>query len=167
MEKIYSRKRIKIPKLEIVKIKNKKNSKRLRLLIIIIIAILTFYLFLKFFEPIYDGFCNQKVIDIATNIINIESKKVLDKYEYSELVTTIKDASGTNTVVTNVELINGIASEITYEIENKLARINQDKIEIPLGSIIGNKYISSLGPRLKININPIGNVTADSILATL
>lgn len=161
MDKIYSRKRIRIPKLKFFRINNNVNKNKVRLLIIIIIAIFTFYIMVKSIEPIFETSCQQKVISIATNIINTKSSEVLEKHNYEDMVTITKGENETNTLITNVAIINKIASDIAIEIEKEFVKLENDEVEIPIGALTGNKYFAGMGPGIKIKIITGGNVKTE------
>ena len=87
MHKIYSRKRIRIPKIKLDRTlinketsnsKNIKiNSKKITLIIIIIIAIVTVRIILETVYPIFDTLCESKAKSIATIISNEEATNVM------------------------------------------------------------------------------------------
>ena len=160
MDKIYSRKRIRVPKIKILKVK-KLNQNKVRLLIIIIIAIFTFYMMMKAIGPIFEASCQQKVTSVATNIINVKSGEILEQYQDEEMVSIIKGENDRNTVITNVAVINKIVSDISVAIENGFAELESEEIEIPIGALTGNKYLSGMGPGIKIKIITRGNVKTE------
>lgn len=161
MDSIYSRKRIKIPKIKFFNFNNNFNKNKVRLLIIMIIAIFTFYIMISSIEPIFENSCKQKVISIATNIINTKSSEVLEQNDYNQMLTIQKGENGTNTLITNVAVINKIASDIAVAIENEFAELGNEEVEIPIGALTGNKYFAGMGPGIKIKIITSGNVETE------
>ena len=88
MSKIYSRPRIRIPKIFISDIKDnnfRKKQKIARIFIIIVIAFSTVKIVLDAISPIFDTLCKDKAKSIATIISNEEATKVMGKYTYEEL----------------------------------------------------------------------------------
>lgn len=157
MDKIYSRKRIKIFYSD-----KKTIKKKLTFTLVIIIAGLTIISSLKSIDPIFEELCIEKAKQIATDILNTESTKVVHKYEYKDIVTiTRNDTDNTSILKTDVTVINDIASDIAVEVNNRLAELEQEQIQIPAGAIIGNKFISGFGPNINISIIPSGAVTTD------
>ncbi len=157
MDKIYSRKRIKIPKVQVF-YKNNKNAKKFfSIFIIIFIAILTFYSVFKSINPIFDKLCLEKTMQIGTNIINNASNVVLDNIDYSNIVSIEKDEKN-NILKTDVVTINKIASDIALEVQKQFDDLKDSYIYIPIGSLSGNKYLSGIGPKINIKVAPIGNV---------
>lgn len=157
MDKIYSRKRIKIFYSD-----KKTIKKKITFIIIIIVAIATIISSLKSIDPIFEELCIEKAKQIATDILNTESTNVVRKYEYKNIV-TIEDNKTDNTRIlkTDVTVINDIASDIAAEVNNKLIELEKEKIQIPVGAMFGNKFITGFGPNIEILIIPSGTVTTD------
>lgn len=157
MDKIYSRKRIKIF------YSNKKTlKKKVTFILLIIIAIATIISSLKSIDPIFEELCKEKAMQISTDILNTESTKVVHRYDYKNIVTITRNEEDNSSILkTDVTVINDIASDIAVEVNNKLEEIKEEKIQIPAGAILGNKFISGFGPKINISIIPVGTVTTD------
>ena len=98
MDKIYSRKRIKIPKVEGFRFQEKspKAKKVAKTGLIMIIAILTAFLIIRALNPMFNTMCLTKARGMATDILNVESSKVLKDVDYEELVSISRDSNRTN-----------------------------------------------------------------------
>ena len=46
-------------------------------------------------------------------------------------------------------------------VTNKFTQLENEKIKIPSGAMLGNKYLSGIGPKIGINIIPSSNVTTE------
>ncbi len=157
MDKIYSRKRIKIFYSD-----KKTIKKKLTFTVVIAIATATIISSLKSIDPIFEELCKEKAIQIATDILNTESTKVVQKYEYKDIVSIKKgEENNTSILKTDVSIINDIASDIAAEVNKRLEEIENEQIKIPAGAIVGNKYIAGVGPNINISIIPAGTVTTD------
>lgn len=157
MDKIYSRKRIKIFYSD-----KKTIKKKLIFSIVIIIAILTIISTLKAIDPMFEELCKEEAMQIATDILNTESTKVIHKYEYKDIVTITRDETNNTSILkTDVSIINDIASDIAVEVNKKLGELEHQQIKIPAGAILGNKFISGFGPNINISIIPSGAVTTE------
>ena len=157
MDKIYSRKRIKIFYSD-----KKTIKKKLTFTVVIAIATATIISSLKSIDPIFEELCKEKAIQIATDILNTESTKVVQKYEYKDIVSIKKgEENNTSILKTDVSIINDIASDIAAEVNKRLEEIEKKQIKIPAGAIVGNKYIAGFGPNINISIIPAGTVTTD------
>ena len=160
MDCIYSRKRIKIPKVRGF-YTNKKNAKKFfSIFIIILIAFFTFYSIFKSLNPIFEGLCTEKAREIGTYIMNDASNKVLDNIDYKNIVTI--GENGENRVLkTDVVVINKIASDIALEAERQFKELENEKIKIPIGALSGNKYLAGSGPNINIKVIPTGNILTE------
>lgn len=165
MHKIYSRSRIRIPKIIIntgEKLKKEKNRKIGRIVIILIIAFSTVKLVLDAVLPIFDTLCEDKAKSIATIISNEEATNVMREHSYDELFTIEKDTGGNITIIkSNVIPINEIISDVAIKIQNQIDKRGREDIEIAVGSFTGFKLLAGRGPGIKIKISSIGNVETD------
>ena len=91
MDTIYSRRKIRIPKFNS---NNEKSKKQIKIILIIFIAILTLTIILKSINPIFEARCIEKVQELATNITNIQSSKILKEKNYGNIVELAKDEKG-------------------------------------------------------------------------
>ena len=99
MDKIYSRRRLNLPKLNI-SIFNKNNNsnkndiyKIFKILVIILIAIITMNKMIKAITPIIDRQCKTNAKMIATKISNEQATVVMSNYNYDDLCNIIKDSN--------------------------------------------------------------------------
>lgn len=92
-DKIYSRKRIKIFKIEGSKVaKNDIKQKRLkRVLIVCITAIITAFIIIHQLNPVFNAICSERAKALATEIINLEASTVFKDISYEDLVNIVKD----------------------------------------------------------------------------
>lgn len=164
MDKIYSRPRIKLPKINISYKRNtNKQKKKIQKILITLFAILLIIkLLFDYINPMFEDMCITKAKAVAIQIINKKTQDSIDKIDYNDLVTIIKDNNGNITMVkANAFSINRISVEITTDIQDTLQNESQTQILIPLGSISGNEVLSNLGPKIPIQINPTGVVTTE------
>lgn len=162
MDKIYSRRRIRLPKAVTYTSKNGRVKPILKLIIIICIAVLTAYSIIRAIGPIFEDLALQKTRAIATEIMNKKTSEILAKYDYKDLVWIMEEEETKNNILrTDVVIINQIASEIAIEVENALLDVQNDKIEIAIGALTGSKYLVGSGPKIPLKIIPSGNVTTE------
>ena len=160
MDKIYSRYRVKIPKMKIYKT---KNIKKVYFTVILLgIAIFTSSYILKSIDPIFEGLCKSKALGLATDITNRKATDVLEKYDYKKVVNIQKSEDGKNNVLsTDVVLLNEIISDLAVEIQKELEKNSKQYIEMPIGALTGNQYFAGFGPKIKIKVIPAGDVITD------
>ena len=95
MDKIYSRTRIKLPKIKGFRFqeKNLKPKRIGKVCIVLLVAIITAFLIIHELNPVFDAICTERSKAIATEIINVESSKVFKDIEYEDLVDIIVDSA--------------------------------------------------------------------------
>ena len=165
MYKIYSRPRIRIPKIFFrarSSFKNKNTKKLIKILTIFTIAFLTVKIILDSVLPIFDTLCENEAKSIATIVSNEQATNVMKEHSYDELFTIEKDSDGNITMIkSNVVPINEIISDVANKIQIELNNKGREDIEIALGSFTGFKLLAGRGPGIKITISTIGNVETD------
>ena len=94
-DKIYSRSRIRLPKIELKNKENNRNTiKILKIIVILGIAINFAYFSLKGIKPIMEKNCISIAKSVATKVSNIKATEVMAKYEYDDILNIIKDENG-------------------------------------------------------------------------
>ena len=174
MDKIYSRPRIKFPKMKCIgdhwspfspnnkSIITKKKSIFIKTIIIIFIALITSNLIIHAINPIIDKNCSYIAKSIATKISNEQATIVMSKYKYEDLCTISKDSNGNISMISaNVIPINGIISDITIKIQEELNKKENDSFKIKLGSFTGIKMFSGMGPDVNVKLSTIGNLDTE------
>lgn len=136
MHKIYSRPRIRIPKIIIQsgkKMQSQKARKITTILLILIIAFSTVKLILDAVLPIFDTLCESRAKSIATMISNEQATIVMREHTYDELFSIEKDNNGNITMIkSNVIPINEIISDVANKIQEEIDNRGREDIEIAL-----------------------------------
>lgn len=137
MSKIYSRPRIRIPKIILnnrsVNFNKEKNAKVAKIIIILIIAFSTVKVILDAVYPIFDTLCENRAKSIATIISNEEATNVMKEHSYDEMFTVEKDSNNNITMIkSNVISINEIISDVAIKIQQRLDSRGRESISIAL-----------------------------------
>ena len=163
--KIYSRPRIRLPKIFFSNGGDKslkRKQKIAKIFIIIVIAFSTVKIVLDAISPIFNALCEDKAKSIATIISNNEATNVMKDHTYDELFTIEKDNDGNITMIkSNIIPINEIISDVAVKIQNSINKRGSENIKISIGSFTGSKLLSGSGPGIPIKISSIGNVETD------
>ena len=163
MDKIYSRKRIKIPNIKYSCSSEKKTlRKTFKTAIIVIIAVLVFWTIFNSISPLLEELCKNKARSISTIISNDQATKVMSRYDYDDLVTIHKGESNNITMVeSNIIVMNEIISDIAIKIQEDFNNMDSQDLYIRLGTFTGSKILSGRGPKIPIRISSIGEVLTD------
>ena len=140
MYKIYSRPRIRIPKIMIKRkmFKNTKAKKMTTLLVILIIAFFTAIIILKSVLPIFDTMCENRAESIATIVSNEQATIVMKEHSYDEMYTIEKDKDGNITMIkSNIVSVNEIISDVANKIQKEIDNKGKENVKIPLRKFYG------------------------------
>ena len=136
MSKIYSRPRIKIPKIVIQngkKLNSNKGRKTAKIVIILIIAFSVVKFSLDAVSPIFDTICENRAESIATIVSNEQATEVMKEHTYDEMFTIEKDSNNNITMIkSNIIAINEIISDIGIKIQEQLNKKEKDSISIAI-----------------------------------
>lgn len=149
MDKIYSRKRIKI------------KSKYKILFTIILIVTSVIILLNQVIYPLFSKKCIYKAKVLVTQISNQETEKIMENYTYKDLVHIEEDTEGNVTFLeSNVVAINQIKSSIVNRIQNRFLEMKQTTIGIKVGALTGSRLFSNVGPKIEIQVIPSGTISS-------
>jgi len=165
MDKIYSRKRIKLPQIKLMYSKNQNNknlSKITKIFTVLIIAFMFVHLAIDAIYPLLDTLCEKEAESIATLISNEQATIVMKNYKYEDIMKIEKDTEGSIKMISaNMITINEIISDVAIKIQEELNKEEKMKIGIRLGTFTGSRLLSGRGPLVKIVIIPVGTVETD------
>ncbi|MGN1077010.1 MAG: sporulation protein YunB [Candidatus Gallimonas sp.] len=89
-----------------------------------------------------------------------------DQVRYEDLVTVERDEAGNVKAITsNSFQINRIARDAAYMSQENLKKMSEDGIDVPLGALTGIEAWAGFGPRIRIKIIPISNVSCRFVSA--
>lgn len=151
MERIYSRKRLKIPK-------TKKNIKFklafgfgiLGLLLFVIGITISVY-------PIFEESCKSKAESFGLDITSQEVNKVMSNYDYDDLVDVQIGENGEIIMLkARIVPINKIISEVTLNIKNRIDSAGKLSVQINIGKLSGISFFSNVGPSFNMKVETLG-----------
>ena len=81
--------------------------------------------------------------------------------DYSQLITLSRGEDGrVLSSEANVSAINLLKSRIVGEISDRLKEVTDQRVRIPLGSLLGGSFFTGRGPYLPITVHSLGSVIA-------
>lgn len=172
IEKIYSRNRLKIPKIEcyitrknIMPTKNiqfNNARKIIKILVVLIIAFLVADIIIKAIEPVIDKQCTAMAKSIATKVSNEQATNVMADYKYEDLMNITRDDNGNIKMISaNIITVNKIISDIPIRIQNELEKSDNNRFHIRLGTFTGSKILAGRGPNVEIKMSTVGDIETD------
>lgn len=160
MDKIYSRARIRLPKIMYRGRNGNRNLKKIiKIILILIIAIVVMINILNAINPIFEKLC----IDEANSIVTIEVNRIttinVDNYREHEIITIKQDENGNIQLLqVNSRPLNNMISSITNDIQVSLNENDSLTSHIPFGSITGIKWFSGVGPKIPLKVALSGTI---------
>lgn len=162
MDKIYSRARIRIPRVIYGGGDNKNYCKIIKIATILVIAILVMINILNAVDPIFYAVCKEKAESMVTIEVNKITTINVDKYQDYEMVIIKEDEQGNIQLLqVNTRPLNNMISDITNDIQVSLDDNEIAKSYIRFGSITGIKWISGLGPKIPLEIAQSGTIQTE------
>lgn len=163
MALLYSRPRIKIPKVFIFnKRPTNKKTRPNKMVAIMMIAIIASIASIKAVAPLFNQLCSDKAKSVATIICNQQTTKCLKGYSYSDFVVIHTDENkNIKMLEANMININMVISNIAEQIQLGIDNTENEDIHISIGSFTGISLLSGRGPGVPIRISTIGNIKTD------
>ncbi len=130
------------------------------LIVISIMIFLSIYMYKKA-VPIITTLCESNAKYIALEVTNKAVLECIKDIKYDNLVTLKLDNAGKIIAINADSMeLNRISTQITTNVSNKLSNIESRFVKIPLTSIFNMGLFSGYGPKIPLNIIPMGNVTS-------
>ena len=101
-----------------------------------------------------------RAYSMAVETLNSAVQKVMDSgITYEELVETLRDTQGKVSMIrANTVRMNALAAQTALIAEKELNSFENQFVEVPLGAAFGIRFLSGFGPRLSVQILPVGAV---------
>lgn len=143
--------------------KIKKNMIMFILLFLVSTLIGTFIYIDNKLRPTITVIAETKAEELANKSINRAVASVIDNsVKYEDLINVRTGENGKITMMqANSIAMNEIASEVALEIQSEMKKIKTTSTYIPIGTALGSPLLAKYGPKIKVSIEPIGNVYVD------
>ena len=107
-----------------------------------------------------------RAYSIAVETVNRAVKQVVaGGVSYEDLIVTQMDAQGRVSMLrANTMRMNEIATKTALLAEKELNSIENQYINIPMGAALGIRFLAGYGPRIPVQILPIGAVQTLSLI---
>ena len=158
-DKLYSRRRIKLPNFEHLR---EIKSFKILLLIMLLSIIIILYCFLKSAYPVFKATCETAAASKGNKIINDEVNKVMKNYTYNSLIKIEKDTDGKISFIeADSAKINDIVSTIISNIQKEFDNIPRINVFINMGAVSGISILKNWNPKFEIELESAGNLSAN------
>lgn len=128
-------------------------------LIVAVCAALFFY-GLSNLNPIMLSMAQARAQQLAVEAINNAVGEVIGSVGYEDLVNVVCDEQGRVTMIqANTLLMNELASRASLAAQRNLTQLEDEGVELPLGSALGIAIFAGSGPNIRVSVVPVGSVT--------
>lgn len=144
-----------------------RNRRRIYFCLTLAGILIVLFVFICFIENrmriTLNEFSQYRTKALITRIVSdAVNKNFPDDLIYEEIVIVKRDNSDRITSVqTNVAILNRVFANVSSDIQKELYSLKNEKISIPLGSILGNTIFAARGPAIRVKIIPAGSVETD------
>lgn len=142
-------------------VKRRRISSSILLAIVICIIFVTgFWMVEAHLKPTLLVIAETKATFIATQSINqvINDRVNLDINPQTLMNVTLDSRGRVVLIQPNTMEFNRIAADTTIKVQDILKGIGEEKIDIPMGQILGSQLLASIGPNITVTVIPIGTV---------
>lgn len=140
-----------------------RKSKK-RIFVLVIVFVLVFVFFEMRLRPVVRGAACIQAQSLATTLINSTVPDVLEEMNITsaDLETISQNSSGIiSSINVNTVTVNKLKNIISLRIQENISQIQNRKIYIALGTILGSELFNGCGPSIPLNISLSGNVKSD------
>ncbi len=135
----------------------------LRRLVLIVLLLLALYLLIqKSLTGVILDTAHAKAYALAVDTMNAAVRQSMGGgVAYEELIAVRTDAQGRVTMLqANTARMNELASSVALSAQEALAEDAAPRVSVPLGAALRVPFLSSLGPKIRVSITPVGAVSA-------
>jgi sporulation protein YunB len=132
-----------------------------RILMLCVLGIVIFAIVDWRLQPTLHQLATAKARVLATEAVtSAVALEIAEGIRWEDLYALRPDSAGKVVLVQpNTGEIDRLTSKVTLRVQEYLNKINDTKIRIPLGQILGTHVLANAGPRIAVSITPIGTVT--------
>lgn len=159
VDKLYSRRKIRLPKFERLR---EINSFKKILLIMFFTILISMIAFLRSAYPILKASCETAASSKGVKIINEEVNNVMKNYSYNSLIKIEKDVNGRISFIeSNTAEMNKVVTDIIANIQKQFDNIPRITVFINMGSVSGISVLKNVEPQFEIELESAGTIESN------
>ncbi len=145
--------------------RGQENKKKWFILLLICGVLLSYGIFFteRIIKPAIASISEIKARSMIVQTVNdVVREKYQSESGFENLLDIKTDEAGKVTLVqANSAAMNKLSYNLAWEIQQRLRNIDEERVQIPIGSILGNQILSQTGPRIKLKVLPLGTAKID------
>lgn len=132
-------------------------------LVTMVLAMLSGFFFWRVethLKPTLMAIAETRATLIATQAINnvINNRVSLTVDPKTLLNVTLDERGRVVLIQPNTMEFNRLGADTTIKVQDALKEITEEKIDIPIGQVLGSQLLASMGPKITVTIIPMGTV---------
>ena len=115
-------------------------------------------------RPVLETAASSRATNLMTQAIDAAVDNCLqaNNMNYADFVTIETDSMGKITSITSNTAANSrFKRQVTEAVTRQLSGLDNDALGVPFGTLTGQPLLSGAGPRVRIKVDSVGEVTAD------
>lgn len=115
-------------------------------------------------RPVLETTVSSRATNLITQAIDAAVDNCLQEngMSYSDFVTLETDPAGKVTSITSNTAANSqFKRQVAEAVIRQLGTLDSGELGVPLGSLSGQPLLSGVGPRVRVKVDSVGEVTAD------
>lgn len=136
-----------------------------------ILVIISIFFVFNLFLYLFDSRVLPSVVALSETMVEAKATDVIsracidlfnDEFKYNDMVVINKDKNDRITLINlNTVELNKLTSKLSLKCNEELQKMGQMGIEVPLGWMTEQSVYYNLGPKVKFNLEPVGNIKTD------
>ncbi|MBO5910117.1 MAG: sporulation protein YunB [Clostridia bacterium] len=130
------------------------------LFILVVFFCICIWYYMLILVPIIKTYCTAKINSLTEQALNVAVSNVLNSsINYDNIMTINYAPSGEiNFISANQYMINTITREIIKDANERIKSIDEDYVNIPIGTLTGIAIFNGRGVRVKLSASPVAIV---------
>lgn len=115
-------------------------------------------------RPVLEATASSQATNLMAQAIDAAVDNCLQEnnMSYSDFVTTKTDSAGKITSITSNTATNSrFKRQVVEAVIRQLGALDSGELGVPLGTLTGQPLLSGVGPRVRVRVDSVGEVTAD------
>ena len=115
-------------------------------------------------RPVLEAAASSQATNLMTQAIDAAVDNCLQEnnMHYADFVTLETDLAGKITSITSNTAANSrFKRQVAETVTQRLSDLDGDALGVPLGTLTGQPLLSGAGPKVRIKVDSVGEVTAD------
>ena len=146
------------------KYKRRKQTGVILIAFLCILGISVFFLYEMRIRPIIVRVALARAQSVATSTINDEINRIIDfeGVNYAHLTIFERDAQNRiSAVCANAAEINRLKASVALGVQEKMRKIDEMVLKIPLGTLLSDGFLTGYGPRIPVRLTSVGRAEVD------